>query len=91
MAITLKEARLGEAEKVLKEAVQIRYSAFVQIIVDFLIIPTYHRMQPKQQEETPGPMQEELLAEFWNLLKKQEYTPTTLVQYKRGSALHAVK
>lgn len=84
LALTLKEAQTNDAGEVVKEAVQIRYGAFIQKIIDFLIIAfiifmllrTYNKMQEKKEEEAapappPGPTQEELLAEIRDLLKKQ--------------------
>ena len=82
LALTLQEAQTNDAGEVVKEAVQIRYGAFIQKIIDFLIIAfiifmllrTYNKMQAKKEEEAPapppGPTQEELLAEIRDLLKK---------------------
>ncbi|MCI5083789.1 MAG: large-conductance mechanosensitive channel protein MscL [Saprospiraceae bacterium] len=85
LAITLQEAQMNDAGEVLKEAVQIRYGAFIQTIVDFLIIAfiifmllrTYNKMQAKKEEEAapappPGPTQEELLTEIRDLLKQNQ-------------------
>ncbi|MCB0632261.1 MAG: large-conductance mechanosensitive channel protein MscL [Saprospiraceae bacterium] len=84
LAITLQEAQMNDAGEVVKEAVQIRYGAFIQKIIDFLIIAfiifmlirTYNKMTEEPKEEAapappPGPTQEELLAEIRDLLKKQ--------------------
>ena len=61
LAITLKEAQLDASGAVAADAVQIRYGAFVQKVIDFIIIAfvifmlvrTYNRMQDriKKQEE----------------------------------------
>lgn len=83
LALTLQEAQTNDAGEVIKEAVQIRYGAFIQKIIDFLIIAfiifmllrTYNNMQAKEEEAPApppsGPTQEELLAEIRDLLKKQ--------------------
>ncbi|MCB0569460.1 MAG: large-conductance mechanosensitive channel protein MscL [Phaeodactylibacter sp.] len=86
LALTLKDAQLDETGAVAVEAVQIRYGAFLQKVIDFIIIAfvifmlvrTYNRMQDrmKKAEEPaapappPGPTAEELLAEIRDLLKK---------------------
>jgi large conductance mechanosensitive channel len=65
----------------------VRYGAFIQTIIDFLIIAfvifmivrSYNKIQDrlkKKEEEAapappPGPTSEELLAEIRDLLKKQ--------------------
>ncbi len=84
LAITLQAAEMNDAGEVVKEAVQIRYGAFIQKVIDFLIIAfiifmlvrTYNKMQRKKEEEPapappPGPTAEDLLAEIRDLLKKQ--------------------
>lgn len=86
LAITLQAAELNDAGEVLKDAVEIRYGAFIQTVIDFLIIAfaifmlvrTYNKVSEKlkkQEEEVPapptGPTQEELLAEIRDLLKNQ--------------------
>ena len=87
LAITLAGAEMNDAGEVVKEAVQIRYGAFIQKVIDFLIIAfvifmivrTYNKVQAmkKKEEESaapappPGPTAEELLAEIRDLLKKQ--------------------
>lgn len=83
LAVTLQAATLNADGTVAKEAVQLRYGAFVQTVIDFLIISfvifmmirTYNRMQ-KPVETAPaapaGPTQEELLAEIRDLLKAQQ-------------------
>ncbi len=81
LAYVLKPAAVNDAGEVVSEAVSIKYGAFIQKIIDFLIIAfvifmivrTYNKTQ-KQEEEAPaapaGPTQEELLAEIRDLLKK---------------------
>ena len=84
LAITLAGAEMNDAGEVVKEAVQIRYGAFVQKVIDFVIIAfvifmlvrTYNSMQKKKEEAPapappPGPSAEDLLAEIRDLLKKQ--------------------
>ena len=86
LAITLQAAELNDAGEVLKDAVEIRYGAFIQTVIDFLIIAfaifmlvrTYNKVSEKlkkQEEEVPapptGPTQEELLAEIRDLLRNQ--------------------
>jgi large conductance mechanosensitive channel len=87
LAYTLKAAELNDAGEVITEAVQVRYGAFIQTIIDFLIIAfvifmivrSYNKIQDrlkKKEEEAapappPGPTSEELLAEIRDLLKKQ--------------------
>ncbi len=86
LAITLKPAVLNDAGETLVEAVQIRYGAFIQTVLDFLIIAfiifmlvrTYNRIRDqnkKEEDETPspppGPTQEELLREIRDILKAQ--------------------
>lgn len=79
LAMTLQDAQLNADGEVVKEAVQIRYGAFLQTIIDFLIIGfvlfmiirTYNKTQAPEPEPAPaGPTQEELLAEIRDLLKK---------------------
>lgn len=87
LAMTLQEAQTNEAGEVVKEAVQIRYGAFVQKTIDFIIIAfvifmlvrTYNKLQertkaaeaPAAPAPPPGPTAEDLLAEIRDLLKKQ--------------------
>ncbi|MEZ5041622.1 MAG: large-conductance mechanosensitive channel protein MscL [Saprospiraceae bacterium] len=87
LAMTLQEAQTNEAGEVVKEAVQIRYGAFVQKTIDFIIIAfvifmlvrTYNKIQertkaaeaPPAPAPPPGPTAEDLLAEIRDLLKKQ--------------------
>lgn len=85
LAVTLQAAELGAEGEVVKEAVQIKYGAFLQKVIDFLIIAfvifmlvrTYNKMQERKKVEEapappPGPTQEELLAEIRDLLKSQQ-------------------
>lgn len=86
LAIDLRAAELNDAGEVVKGAVQIRYGAFIQRIIDFLIIGfiifmlirTYKKIQERNKEEEapapappPGPSSEDLLAEIRDLLKNQ--------------------
>ncbi len=67
-----------EGGKVVQEAVGIRYGAFVQTIIDFLIVAfvifmvvrAYNRANPPAPEEPAGPSAEDLLGEIRDLLKK---------------------
>lgn len=84
LAMTLQEAETNEAGEVVKEAVEIRYGAFIQKIIDFLIIAfiifmlvrTYNKSQERNKEPEapappPGPTAEDLLTEIRDLLSKQ--------------------
>ncbi len=87
LALTLQAAEMNDAGEVIKEAVEIRYGAFIQKVIDFLIIGfivflvvrNYNKMQERKKEKVeeakpappPGPTTEELLAEIRDLLKKQ--------------------
>lgn len=68
LAVTLQAAELDDAGEVVTEAVAIRYGAFIQTLIDFLIIAfvifmivrTYNRMQERrkkkiEEEEAPAP------------------------------------
>ena len=68
LAVTLQAAELNDAGEVVTEAVAIRYGAFIQTVIDFLIIAfvifmivrTYNRMQERrkkkiEEEEAPAP------------------------------------
>ena len=84
LAINLQAAEMGADGEVIKEAVQIKYGAFIQKVIDFVIIAfiifmlirTYNKMTAKQEAEEaapappPGPTQEELLIQIRDLLKK---------------------
>ena len=82
LAFTLQAAEMNDAGEVVKEAVQIRYGAFVQTIIDFLIIAFAIFMMLKAYKSTqepveeapapdPGPSAEDLLTEIRDLLKNQ--------------------
>lgn len=83
LALTLQEAAVNAEGEVVSEAVEIRYGAFIQKIIDFLIIAfiifmvvrTYNKMTEKKEAEAapappPGPSEKDLLAEIRDLLKK---------------------
>jgi len=82
LAIMLQAAELGADGAVVKEAVEIRYGAFIQKIIDFLIIAfvifmilrTYNNMQKKEEAAPAAPpaptKDQELLSEIRDLLKK---------------------
>ncbi len=82
LAIMLQAAELGADGSVVKEAVEIRYGAFIQKIIDFLIIAfvifmilrTYNNMQKKEEAAPAAPpaptKDQELLSEIRDLLKK---------------------
>lgn len=82
LAYTLQEATYGADGAVITEAVEMRYGAFIQKIIDFLIIAfaifmllrTYNKMQKKEEEAPAAPpepsAQEKLLAEIRDLLRK---------------------
>lgn len=84
LAITLQEAIMNADGETIQEAVQIRYGAFIQTVIDFLIIAfiifmlvrSYNKMTEKKEAEEaapappPGPTQEELLTQIRDLLKK---------------------
>ena len=72
LAIVIQEAKGGA------EAIAIKYGAFIQTIIDFLIIAgaifvaikVMNKMQGTKTDEEKGPSQEELLTEIRDLLKK---------------------
>jgi large conductance mechanosensitive channel len=83
LAITLQEAITNADGEIITDAVQVKYGAFIQTIIDFLIIAfiifmivrTYNKMTEKQEEEAapappPGPSETDLLMEIRDLLKK---------------------
>lgn len=84
LAITLQEAQLGADGEVVTEAVQIRYGAFIQTIITFLIIAfiifmivrSYNRLtadpEPEADAPPPGPTTEELLIQIRDLLRSQQ-------------------
>ena len=78
--IVLSEAVM-EAGKVVKPENAITYGAWIDAIINllivgfvmFMIVKSYNKMKKKQEEapaEPAGPTQEELLAEIRDLLKK---------------------
>jgi large conductance mechanosensitive channel len=82
LALTLQAAEMNDAGEVVTEAVAIRYGAFIQTIINFLIIAfaifmvvkAYKSTETPEEEAPapdPGPSSEELLAEIRDLLKKQ--------------------
>lgn len=83
LAIVLQEAVMNEAGEVAEAAVEIRYGAFIQTIIAFLIIAfvifmlirTYNRMTAEPEPEPapapdPGPSEKDLLKEIRDLLAK---------------------
>lgn len=83
LAITLQEAVTNGDGEIITDAVQIKYGAFIQTVIDFLIIAfiifmivrTYNKMTEKKEAEAapappPGPTEKDLLAEIRDLLKK---------------------
>lgn len=82
LAIPLADAQLDAEGNVVKEAAAIRYGAFIQKIIDFviiafvifLIIRTYNRMnaqpEPEAAAAAAGPSETDLLAEIRDLLRK---------------------
>ena len=72
LAIVIQEAKGGA------EAIAIKYGAFIQTIIDFLIIAgaifvaikVMNKMQGAKADEEKVPSQEELLTEIRDLLKK---------------------
>ena len=63
-----------------QEAVTIKYGLFIQTILDFIIlafcifigVKAINSMKKKEDEESSGPSQEELLIEIRDLLAKQK-------------------
>jgi len=81
LKFVLQEASLAADGSIVSEEVAIRWGAFVNFIIDFLIIAlivfmiikAYNASKKKEEpkEEAPaGPSAEELLAEIRDLLKK---------------------
>ncbi|MDX1684055.1 MAG: large-conductance mechanosensitive channel protein MscL [Saprospiraceae bacterium] len=76
----IKEPVLGEDGSVITEEVAIKYGAFINTIIDFLIIAfviflivrSYNRYMRKPEEPAApsGPTTEELLADIRDILKK---------------------
>ena len=81
LALTLQQAELDGSGAVVKEAVLLRYGAFLQTLINFLIISfviflvvkAYNKLSAKKEEEAApaGPTSEQLLGEIRDLLKKQ--------------------
>lgn len=82
LKFVLQEASLAADGSVLSEEVAVRWGAFVNYIIDFLIIAfivfmiikAYNASKKKEEpkaEAPAGPSSEELLAEIRDLLKKQ--------------------
>jgi len=83
--IILQEARMDAAGKIIKPANTLNYGAFIQSIIDFLIIAlciflairALQRLQRKKQEQAPPAAppppsnEEKLLAEIRDLLKNR--------------------
>lgn len=83
LAIPLADAQLDAEGNVVKAAAAIRYGAFIQKIIDFviiafvifLIVRSYNRMTAQPEPEAApaapaGPSETDLLAEIRDLLKK---------------------
>jgi len=82
LVLTLQAAETDAAGAVVKEAVVIRYGAFIQTIINFLIISfaifmlirSYNKLNPPKEEAPAppaGPSAEDLLAEIRDLLKNR--------------------
>jgi large conductance mechanosensitive channel len=83
LAIPLSEPVLDADGNVVTEGAAIRYGAFIQKVIDFIIIAfivfmivrTYNRSQaeaePAPPAPDPGPSEKELLAQIRDLLTKQ--------------------
>lgn len=84
LAYTLQAAEISEAGEILEPAVEIRYGAFIQTIINFLIIAfiifmivrTYNHMTAKPEPEPapapdPGPSEKDLLMQIRDLLAKK--------------------
>jgi large conductance mechanosensitive channel len=83
LAYTLQAATTNDAGEVLDPAVAIRYGAFLQTIINFVIIAfvifmivrTYNRMTAEPEPESapapdPGPSEKDLLMQIRDLLAK---------------------
>lgn len=81
LALTLKPAVLAADGSVATEAVMVRYGAFINTVINFLIVAfavfmlvkAYNSTKKKEEpapEAPKGPTTEELLAEIRDLLKK---------------------
>lgn len=84
LAIPLSEPVLDADGNVVTEGAAIRYGAFIQKVIDFIIIAfivfmivrSYNRMNAEPEPEAapapdPGPSEKELLAQIRDLLAKQ--------------------
>lgn len=82
LVLTIQAEELNAAGEKVREAVQIRYGAFIQTIFNFLIISgaifllmkAATRFQREKEEATPppaGPTAEQLLGEIRDLLKNK--------------------
>lgn len=84
LVLTIQAEELNAAGEMVKEAVQIRYGAFIQTVFNFLIISaaifllmkSVNRLQQEKEEATPpppppGPTAEQLLGEIRDLLKNK--------------------
>jgi len=81
LAIVLQPAEMGADGEIVKEAVSLRYGAFIQTVIDFIIIAfaifmmirTYEKSQKKKEEAPAAPpapsAEEKLLTEIRDLLK----------------------
>lgn len=81
LALTLKDAVVGPGGAVVEPAVLFRYGAFLQTLIDFMIIAfaifllvkLMNRLQKKKEEEPPKPAEQseeaKLLSEIRDLLK----------------------
>ena len=83
LAITLQEPVMN-GEEVVQEGVYVRWGAFVQTVINFLIIAfvifmlvrTYNRMTAEPEPEAapepdPGPTEKDILIEIRDALRKQ--------------------
>jgi len=74
----LSPAEMGADGAVLKPENAIRYGAWINTIINllivgfvlFMIVKSYNKVRPAVEEAPAGPTQEELLAEIRDLLKK---------------------
>ncbi|MEM9837262.1 MAG: large-conductance mechanosensitive channel protein MscL [Bacteroidota bacterium] len=83
LAIPLSEPELDADGKVVKAGAAIRYGAFIQKVIDFILIAfiifmivrTYNKMneapEPEAPAPPPGPSETDLLKEIRDLLAKQ--------------------
>jgi len=74
----LSPAEMGADGAVIKPENAIRYGAWINSIINllivgfvlFMIVKSYNKMKPAVEEEAAGPSQEDLLGEIRDLLKK---------------------